>query len=96
MKYQGAAILCLLIFTAAQSQTPGFRELSYSMRPSKSTFIPLEPIPMRFVIENRTDAGILIHGGFGFICSHVKLAVERPDRSIVNVEQLSPFLARCI
>lgn len=90
-------LLCTMFLVSnAESQTPQFRELTLNMSPTKTGFVPLEPIPLRFVLENRTDAGIPVRGGLGFRCSSLRLFVERPDGSVVSPEQLSPFLARCL
>jgi hypothetical protein len=87
----------LLAAAGAQPSVRPFRELTFNVAPTKSTFVPLEPIPLRFVLENRTDSRIWSHGNLTFHTAHVKIAIVQPSGSVIaDIGRLSVALARTI
>lgn len=66
-----------------------FRQLALSIAPSRTAFLPLEPIPVRLTLENKTDLPIMAHAGFDFGTSYVKVQVQVPIGTILEIKDLS-------
>jgi hypothetical protein len=97
-----AIFLLISLISSANAQKAqsivetGFNSLSLTIELSKNTFVPLEPIPIKFTLKNNTNAIITTHGNFDFNSNYVKFTLTNPDGSMSNIEKLSLFNCRCI
>lgn len=79
----------------AQTQIGQFRELTFSIKPARPSFVPLEPIPLKLTLENRTASRILAHPGLDFSTNYIKISIEKPNGTLVDIGQLSYVGCRC-
>ncbi len=73
----------------ALPQNGEFRELSLQINSSASNFVPLEPIPVTFTLENNTSTSIWGHAAFELYLRYLEILVQKPDGSVQKIDALS-------
>ncbi len=87
-------MICLLlipnIYTQATStESQSFAKLGLSISTSKTTFVPLEPIPIKFSLRNETDKSISGHASLRFVSNFVEIFLRSAGEP--NVRKIDPL-----
>ncbi len=106
MKKLNFSMICFLIsffgmtfVIQAQKALPQngeFRELSLQINSSASNFVPLEPIPVTFTLQNKTNLSIWGHAAFDFNLRYLEILVQKPDGSVQKIDALSSLIGRTL
>src|SRR5687768_9447388 len=79
-----------LAISAQQQPALGqFSELTLEMSALKDSFVPLEPIPLRLKLSNRTNKIIGGHGSLHFSEGYMEIFVQTSSGQIRKFDQLA-------